>query len=112
MNDAMLEVVHGRHNALIDPSLQVWGWEIPVYLFLGGLAAGVLILPALMELLSGAKARSTPSAIVCALSAAPAARGSGAGATAGSHGAAASGGAKPQLAKPGCSRRASYASPA
>ncbi len=58
MNDAMLEVVHGRHNALIDPSLQVWGWEIPVYLFLGGLAAGVLILPALMELLSGAKARS------------------------------------------------------
>jgi formate-dependent nitrite reductase membrane component NrfD len=42
----LLEVVHGRHNELIDPSLHVWGWEIPVYLFLGGLAAGLLILPA------------------------------------------------------------------
>lgn len=58
MNDAMLEVVHGRHNAGIDPSLHVWGWEIPVYLFLGGLAAGVLILSALTELRSGGKPRS------------------------------------------------------
>lgn len=58
MNDAMLEIVHGRANAQIDPSLHVWGWEIPVYLFLGGLAAGVLILPALLELLSGKKPKS------------------------------------------------------
>ena len=33
----MLEIVSTRHNPLIDPSLHVWGWEIPVYLFLGGL---------------------------------------------------------------------------
>lgn len=58
MNDAMLEVVHGRHNALIDPSLTIWNWEIPVYLFLGGLAAGLLILPALLELRAGDRLRS------------------------------------------------------
>jgi formate-dependent nitrite reductase membrane component NrfD len=47
---AVAEVVHGRHNELIDPSMHIWGWEIPVYLFLGGLAAGLMILPALLEL--------------------------------------------------------------
>jgi len=29
---------------MIDPALHVWGWEIPVYLFLGGLVAGLMIL--------------------------------------------------------------------
>ena len=43
-----LEVAHGRHNHLIDP-LHIWGWEIPVYLFLGGLAAGLLVLTAAIE---------------------------------------------------------------
>ena len=37
-----------RHNAGIDPSLHIWGWEVPVYLFLGGLTAGVMILTALL----------------------------------------------------------------
>ena len=46
--DEFVEIVHGRHNEMIDPVLHVWGWEIPVYLFLGGLAAGLLILPALL----------------------------------------------------------------
>jgi formate-dependent nitrite reductase membrane component NrfD len=36
-----------RHNPLVDPALHVWGWEIAVYLFLGGLAAGVMILAGL-----------------------------------------------------------------
>ena len=58
MNTDLLELVHGRHNPAIDPTLQVWGWEIPVYLFLGGLAAGLLILPALLELQSGERAKS------------------------------------------------------
>ncbi len=31
-------------------SLGIWGWEIPVYLFLGGLAAGILVLSAYMIL--------------------------------------------------------------
>ena len=29
-------------NPMVDPTLTLWGWEISVYLFLGGLAAGVL----------------------------------------------------------------------
>ena len=33
-----------RHNLLIDPTVHVWGWEIPVYLFLGGWVAGMMIL--------------------------------------------------------------------
>ncbi|HPT30993.1 MAG TPA: polysulfide reductase NrfD [Prolixibacteraceae bacterium] len=32
----------GRANHLIDPVLEVWEWHIPSYLFLGGLAAGIL----------------------------------------------------------------------
>lgn len=35
-------IVSGRMNHLIDPSLEVWEWQIPSYLFLGGLAAGIL----------------------------------------------------------------------
>jgi formate-dependent nitrite reductase membrane component NrfD len=38
------ELTTTRHNPLVDPSLHVWGWEIPVYLFLGGLVAGLMIL--------------------------------------------------------------------
>jgi len=40
MNEEL--IVSGRMNPKIDPILHVWGWEIPIYLFLGGLAAGVL----------------------------------------------------------------------
>jgi protein NrfD len=39
-----LELTTTRHNPLVDPSLHVWGWEIPIYLFLGGLVAGMMIL--------------------------------------------------------------------
>lgn len=46
----MMEVLHGRQNQGIDPSLHIWGWEISIYLFLGGLAAGILVLSAAMEL--------------------------------------------------------------
>ncbi len=35
-------IVSGRMNHLIDPVLEVWEWQIPSYLFLGGLAAGIL----------------------------------------------------------------------
>lgn len=35
-------IISGRMNHKIDPVLHAWGWEIPVYLFLGGLAAGLL----------------------------------------------------------------------
>ncbi|HBL31252.1 MAG TPA: polysulfide reductase [Acidobacteria bacterium] len=38
------EITVHRMNPQIDPGLHVWGWEIPVYLFLGGLVAGMMIL--------------------------------------------------------------------
>lgn len=44
------EIVTGRANALVDPTMHIWGWEIPVYLFLGGLAAGLLVISAAMRL--------------------------------------------------------------
>ena len=40
----MNELTTTRHNPQIDPSMTVWGWEIPVYLFLGGLVAGMMII--------------------------------------------------------------------
>ena len=40
----MLELTTTRHNPLIDPQLAIWSWEIPVYLFLGGLVAGMMVL--------------------------------------------------------------------
>jgi formate-dependent nitrite reductase membrane component NrfD len=40
----MNEFTNTRHNHLIDPIMHVWGWEIPLYLFLGGVVAGIMIL--------------------------------------------------------------------
>jgi protein NrfD len=40
----MQELTTTRHNLFIDPFTSVWGWEIPVYLFLGGLVAGLMII--------------------------------------------------------------------
>jgi formate-dependent nitrite reductase membrane component NrfD len=40
----MLELTTTRHNPLIDPGLSIWSWEIPVYLFLGGIVAGMMVL--------------------------------------------------------------------
>jgi formate-dependent nitrite reductase membrane component NrfD len=39
-------IVSGRMNHLIDPQLHIWHWHIPLYLFLGGLAAGILFFAA------------------------------------------------------------------
>lgn len=39
--------VSGRMNPLIDPGLNIWHWQIPLYLFLGGMAAGILCFAAL-----------------------------------------------------------------
>ncbi len=40
----MHELTSTRANHLIDPSLHVWEWQIPVYLFLGGLVAGMMVI--------------------------------------------------------------------
>ncbi len=39
----MDEITTTRTNDLIDPSLHIWGWEVGIYLFLGGLVAGMMI---------------------------------------------------------------------
>ena len=36
MTPSVLETVTTRANAPVDPSLHAWGWEITLYLFLGG----------------------------------------------------------------------------
>ncbi|NQT62405.1 MAG: polysulfide reductase NrfD [Candidatus Marinimicrobia bacterium] len=43
-------ITSGRMNPEIDPILHVWGWEIPFYLFLGGISAGILIFSAYFTL--------------------------------------------------------------
>ncbi len=46
----MYELEIARHSLQIDPHLHIWGWEIAVYLFLGGMAAGLMILTSLLAL--------------------------------------------------------------
>jgi protein NrfD len=41
-------LVTARDNALIDPGLHIWTWEVAMYLFMGGLTAGIMIFAALM----------------------------------------------------------------
>ena len=55
--NGLIEATTTRANPGIDPSLHVWGWEIVVYLFLGGLVAGIFVLAAALELRSGEKPR-------------------------------------------------------
>ncbi|MCB1875379.1 MAG: polysulfide reductase NrfD [Chromatiales bacterium] len=43
-------LITARANPKIDPSLGIWSWEIPVYLFFGGLTAGILFFSAWMIL--------------------------------------------------------------
>ncbi len=56
----MLEVTSSRHNALIDPVLAVWSWEIPFYLFVGGVVAGMMVLGgiAMLRIAKGEDGRS------------------------------------------------------
>jgi protein NrfD len=58
MTPTLLETVTTRANPEIDPSLHVWGWEIVLYLFLGGIVAGIFVLVSSLELASGEKPRS------------------------------------------------------
>ncbi|NCB07408.1 MAG: nitrite reductase [Bacteroidia bacterium] len=44
-------ITSGRLNPNIDPVLQIWHWHIPLYLFLGGLAAGILFFAGLYTVL-------------------------------------------------------------
>ena len=48
-------LVSGRMNPMIDPYLHIWHWQIPLYLFLGGMAAGILCFAALYYLMGKEK---------------------------------------------------------
>lgn len=45
MNEEL--IVSGRLNTMVDPHLHIWHWQISLYLFLGGMAAGILAIAAL-----------------------------------------------------------------
>lgn len=53
------ELTITRYNDLIDPFVHVWGWEIPVYLFLGGWVAGMMIITGYF-MLGGRHTRRSP----------------------------------------------------
>ncbi len=52
-------IISGRMNPGIDPFLHIWHWHIPVYLFLGGLAAGILFFAALYTIMGREKEMPT-----------------------------------------------------
>ena len=52
--------VTARSNELIDPTLHIWTWEVAMYLFLGGVTAGIIIFAAVVALLG--KDREAPFA--------------------------------------------------
>lgn len=51
--------VSGRNLPNIDPHLHIWHWPIPVYLFLGGLAAGIMFFAALYTIMGKEKQMPT-----------------------------------------------------
>ena len=62
-------IVSGRMNPGIDPVLHVWHWEIPLYLFIGGLVAGILFFSALYAIQG--KSKEFPIAVMIAPMIAP-----------------------------------------
>ena len=56
----MIEITSSRHNPLIDPVLAVWSWEIPLYLFVGGVVAGMMVIAGI-AMLRTAKGEDTRS---------------------------------------------------
>jgi formate-dependent nitrite reductase membrane component NrfD len=54
-------ITSGRLNPNIDPHLEIWHWHIPLYLFLGGLAAGIMFFASLYTILK--KENKYPGAV-------------------------------------------------
>jgi formate-dependent nitrite reductase membrane component NrfD len=48
-------IISGRMNPMVDPNLNIWHWQIPLYLFVGGVAAGILFFAALYYILGREK---------------------------------------------------------
>jgi formate-dependent nitrite reductase membrane component NrfD len=58
------EITTTRANTLIDPVLHVWHAEVALYLFLGGLVAGLMVITGLWALRSAAVPRSRALALL------------------------------------------------
>lgn len=54
-------IISGRNIPMVDPHLNIWHWPIPVYLFLGGLAAGILFFAGLYTILG--REKELPTAV-------------------------------------------------
>lgn len=52
-------IISGRNIPHIDPTIEIWEWQIPLYLFLGGVAAGVLFFASLYYILGKEKEMPT-----------------------------------------------------
>jgi len=57
--------ISGRNIPKIDPSLEIWHFPIALYLFLGGLAAGIIFFAALFTILK--KEKEAPAAVKYAM---------------------------------------------
>lgn len=64
MNPELVEVISNRANPGIDPHLHFWEWQIPGYLFLGGIVAGMMVLLAAMELKQGRRPTSLSAQVM------------------------------------------------
>ena len=60
----MFETTTTRANPLIDPGLQIWHGEVALYLFLGGLAAGLMVLTGLDRRRDPSGPRSTAMSLL------------------------------------------------
>lgn len=56
--ERFIELTSTRHNPQIDPTLQIWGADVALYLFLGGLVAGIMVLSGLYYFVRGIDSRA------------------------------------------------------
>lgn len=45
-----ITITTNKMNPMVDPNLHIWGLDVSIYLFLGGLTAGILVIASLMIL--------------------------------------------------------------
>jgi formate-dependent nitrite reductase membrane component NrfD len=53
-------------NEITYPNLDIWGWEVALYLFLGGLTAGIMVMSAIANL---RKSKELPDDVACCIKA-------------------------------------------
>ncbi|ASQ91408.1 polysulfide reductase [Prosthecochloris sp. GSB1] len=51
MTETATEIISTKINPNVIPHLHIWEWHIPLYLFLGGIAGGLLVITSIMIIL-------------------------------------------------------------